>query len=155
MSSCCLNLPAALPRIRDRWTECVVSCYSSSFEWIVSFLRVFFSRRYSSVLLPLFRRGFDTYIGNRSWSHQNLQFAPALPILDISVDHIFAVLEGFSLGSSNSYSNSTSRMHHRESEPFNRRELGHADTTPAMLNPLVKRDGAEPCSAGKPCADDR
>jgi hypothetical protein len=98
---------------------------------------------------------FDTHLGNRSWAHQNLQLAPTLPILDISADHIFAVLNGTTLGSNDSYSNSTLKMHHRQIEPFNHRNFGHADMTPAMLNPLSKRAGAEPCSVGKPCPDDR
>jgi hypothetical protein len=38
-------VPATLPRIRDKWTECVVSCRASSYEWTFNLLRIFFSRR--------------------------------------------------------------------------------------------------------------
>ena len=94
--------------------------------------------------------------GNRSGTHQNLQMAPPLPILDLSLGFITAITNN-TMASNNSPLNSTFEI---PQEKFG--ALGHGPghlerrhLTPAMLHPLVKRGGAEQCSKGKPCPDGR
>ena len=94
--------------------------------------------------------------GNRSGTHQNLQMAPPLPILDLSLGFITAVAND-TVALNNSPLNSTSEI---PQEMF--RALGHGSghlehrhLTPVMLHPLVKREVAEPCFKGKPCPDGR
>ena len=104
--------------------------------------------------------------GNYSWAHRNIQYAPPLPVLDISAGYILAAVNNIAVDSTNSSSNSTTRIHQLYLGGAGLQDTGlqhtglrhaydHDDITPGVLNPLFKREGAEPCSAGKPCPDQR
>ena len=94
--------------------------------------------------------------GNRSGTHQNLQMAPPLPILDLSLGFITAVAND-TIASNNSPLNPTSEIPQEKFGALGHGpgHLEHRHLTPAMLHPLVKRGGAEQCSKGKPCPDGR
>ena len=94
--------------------------------------------------------------GNRSGTHQNLQMAPPLPILDLSLGFITAVAND-TVAWNNSSLDSTSEIPQEKFGGLGHGSghLEHRHLTPVMLHPLVKRGGAEPCSKGKPCPDGR
>lgn len=81
--------------------------------------------------------------------HQNIQFAPAFPIIEVSEDLILAAINHTSL--QNTQIEATSAL---TALPQKVTLLSDRDTTPTMFRSLSMRD-AEPCSAGQPCPDER
>ncbi|KAL9639385.1 MAG: hypothetical protein Q9204_001112 [Flavoplaca sp. TL-2023a] len=94
------------------------------------------------------------------WSQQNLENAPALPIIGLSELYIESVVNNtfpdfpplLNLNTTFS-SNSTPRVQQRSNGHTQKHARFHVDTSPAVLNPLLKRGEAEPCDVGSPCAD--
>ncbi|KAL8889860.1 MAG: hypothetical protein Q9192_005953, partial [Flavoplaca navasiana] len=94
------------------------------------------------------------------WSQQNLENAPALPIIGLSELYIQAIVNDtfpdlpplLNLNTTFS-SNSTPRVQQRSNGHTQKHARFHLDTSPAVLNPLLKRGEAEPCDVGSPCAD--
>lgn len=78
-----------------------------------------------------------------------MEFAPAFPIIQISTDLILAAMDHTPADAAKIGANTSLASRNGSINSFSNR-----DTTPAMLNPLVKRD-AEPCSANLPCPDKR
>ncbi|KAI4274222.1 MAG: hypothetical protein LQ337_004074 [Flavoplaca oasis] len=94
------------------------------------------------------------------WSQQNLENAPALPIIGLSELYIQAIVnDSFPdlpplLNSNTTFSsNSTPRVQQRSNGHTQKHARFHVDTLPAVFNPLLKRGEAEPCDVGSPCAD--
>ena len=94
------------------------------------------------------------------WSQQNLENAPALPIIGLSELYIQAIVNNTFpdlpplLNSNTTFSsNSTPRVQQRSNGHTQKHARFHLDTSPAVLNPLLKRGEAEPCDVGSPCAD--
>ena len=78
-----------------------------------------------------------------------MELAPAFPIIEVSRELILAAINETLNDNTTSGVNKSWGMTVRSAKSFPNRE-----TTPAMINPLVKRD-AEPCAANQPCPDER
>ncbi|KAL8757916.1 MAG: hypothetical protein Q9199_001880 [Rusavskia elegans] len=97
---------------------------------------------------------------HQHWSQQNLEEAPALPIIALSELYIRSIVNGtfpdfpplINLNTTFS-SNSTPRVQPRSGGHSQKHSRFHGDTSPAVFNPLLKRGEAEPCDVGSPCAD--
>ncbi|KAL8878653.1 MAG: hypothetical protein Q9198_003583 [Flavoplaca austrocitrina] len=88
------------------------------------------------------------------WSQQNLENAPALPIIGLSELYIQAIVNDTFpdlpplLNSNTTFSsNSTPRVQQRSNGYTQKHARFHLDTSPAVLNPLLKRGEAEPFAA--------